>query len=288
MTNSPLYYLEKAKTGGWALPHFNFSNAETLRAIVEAAFELKSPLFVGVSEGERKFLGPKQAHYLVTAFREEFNLPLFLNADHTKSLEKAKEAIEMGYDAVLIDGSELSLVENIELTKKVVDWAKSKNPNIIVEGELGYLRGESRIQKVIEVKEEDFTKPEEAEKFVKQTNVDLLAPAVGNIHGIVTESIERLRFDLIAAIKKQVGKTGLVLHGGSGLATNDIREAIKAGIGVVHINTELRVAFTNALKQALNRKTDEVIPYHYLSSVVGEVKKVVGEKIRLFGSVNKI
>jgi len=288
MINSPLYYLEKAEKGGWALPHFNFSNAEILRAIVEAAFELKSPLFVGVSEGERKFLGPKQARSLVTAFREEFNLPLFLNADHTKSLEKAKEAIEMGYDALLIDGSELSLAENIELTKEVVDWAKSKNPHIIVEGELGYLRGESKIQKVIEVKEEDFTKPEEAEKFVKQTNIDLLAPAVGNIHGIITESVERLHFDLITAIKKQIGKVYLVLHGGSGLAADDIRGAIKAGMSVVHINTDLRIAFTNALKQALSKQITEVVPYHYLASIIREVKKVAKEKIRLFGSVNKI
>lgn len=281
-------YIHKAQKEGFAMPHFNFSNAETLRAIIEVANQLKSPIFVATSEGERKFIGPRQAKYLVEAFKEEFQIPIFLNADHTKSWEKAKEAVDVGYDAVLIDASRLPFKENIELTKKVLNYAKDKKPDIIIEGEIGYLRGESKIQEFIEIKEEDLTKPEEASEFISQTKIDLLAPAVGNIHGIVTKSEEKLIINLIKEIKNSIGNTGLVLHGASGLSQQDIQEAIKNGINVVHINTELRVAFTDGLKQILNDNPKEVVPYKYLAKVVNLIKSVIEEKIKSFGSVGKI
>ena len=285
---SAVDYIHKAQKEGFAIPHFNFSNAETLRAIIEVANQLKSPIFVATSEGERKFIGPRQAKRLVEAFKEEFQIPIFLNADHTKSWEKAKEAVDVGYDAVLIDASKLPFQENIELTKKVLNYAKDKKPDIIIEGEIGYLRGESKIQEFVEIKEEDLTKPEEAIEFISQTKVDLLAPAVGNIHGIVTKSEEKLRINLIKEVKNLVGNTGLVLHGASGLSQQDIQEAIKNGINVVHINTELRVAFTDGLRQILNDNPKEVVPYKYLAKVVDLIKGVIEEKIKIFGSIGKI
>ncbi|RJQ13609.1 class II fructose-bisphosphate aldolase [Candidatus Parcubacteria bacterium] len=281
-------YINKAGLEGWALPHFNFSNAETLRAIIEAAYDLKSPILVATSEGERKFIGPRQAVALVQAFRDEYGIPIFLNADHTKSWEKTKEAVDLGYDAVLIDASHLNFKENIELTKKVVEYAKKKNQAIIVEGELGLLRGESKIQEYVEVKEEDLTRPEQAEEFVQKTKVDLLAPSVGNVHGVVTKSQQHVRPDLIEKIKNAIGDVGIVLHGASGVLLEEIAEAIEKGVSVIHINTEIRIAFTEGLRKALAEDSKEVVPYKYLGKAKEMTKKAVLEKIKSFGSAGKI
>lgn len=282
-------YLKDAALNKWALGHFNFSEDEALRAIVESAVELKTPIFVGTSEGERKHIGAKEAVALVKAFREEFQVPIFLNADHHKTFESVKEAVDAGYDAVLADFSALPFEENIKLTKQSVEYAKSKNPDIIVEGELGYVRGESKIQnEVIEIKPEDLTKPEEAARFVRETGVDMLAPAVGNIHGIAANA-PKLDFQRIADIKKAVGDgIYLVLHGGSGMSESDFKKAIDAGISMVHINTEIRIAFTETLRKTLQEMPEETTPYKILTPSVKAMKKVIEEKLKIFGSINKI
>ncbi|MDO8676721.1 MAG: class II fructose-bisphosphate aldolase [Candidatus Azambacteria bacterium] len=283
-------YLKKTTNEKWALGHFNFSEDDALRAIVESASESKTPIFVGTSEGERKHIGLRQAVNLVKAFREEFNIPIFLNADHHKTLEGVKEAVDAGYDAILADFSSLPFEENIKLTKQSVEYAKSKNPDIIVEGELGYVRGESKIQKeVIEIKPEDLTKPEEAEQFVKETGVDMLAPAVGNIHGIVMSSQESIDIKRINNIKKAVGENiYLVLHGASGLSEADLKNSINAGISVVHINTEIRIAFTEALRKSVTEMSEETTPYKILTPSIEAMKKIIEEKLKIFGSNNKI
>jgi len=282
-------YLKRTIEEKWALGHFNFSEDEAIRAIVESAAELKTPIFVGTSEGERKHFGIKEVVALVKAFREEFGIPIFLNADHHKSFETVKEAVDAGYDAVLADFSALPFEENIKMTKQSVEYAKSKNPDIIIEGELGYVRGESKIQEVIEIKPEDLTKPEEAGQFVRETGVDMLAPAVGNIHGIVTKSPESIDVSRISDIKKAIGENVyLVLHGGSGLSESDFRHAIDAGISMVHINTEIRVAFTETLRKTLQEMPKETTPYKILTPSVEAMKKVIEEKLKIFGSINKI
>ena len=282
-------YLKRTIEEKWALGHFNFSEDEAIRAIVESAAELKTPIFVGTSEGERKHIGPKEAVHLVRAFREEFNIPIFLNADHHKTFESVKEAVDAEYDAILADFSALPFEENIKLTKQSVEYAKSKNPNIIVEGELGYVRGESKIQnEIIEIKPEDLTKPEEAARFVKETGVDMLAPAVGNIHGIAANA-PKLDFSRISEIKKAVGDdVYLVLHGGSGMNESDFKNAIAAGVSVVHINTEIRVAFTEALKKSISEMPEETTPYKILTPTVEAMKKIIEEKLKIFGSENRI
>ena len=282
-------YLKDTTITQWALGHFNFSENEALRAIIESAAGLKVPIFVGTSEGERKYIGLKQTVNLVRAFREEFGIPIWLNADHTKSFENVVAAVDAGYDAILADFSALPFEENIKLTKQSVEYAKSKNLDIIVEGELGYVRGESKIQEVIEIKSEDLTKPEEASQFVRETGVDMLAPAVGNIHGIVTKSAESIDVSRISDIKKAVGENiYLVLHGGSGLSESEFKNAIEAGISMVHINTEIRVAFTEELRKTLREMPEETTPYKILTPSVEAMKKVIEEKLKIFGSVNKI
>ena len=283
-------YLKRTVSEKWAIGHFNFSEDDALRAIVESASELKTPIFVGTSEGERKHIGLKQAVGLVKAFREEFSIPIFLNADHTKSFEGVVAAVDAGYDTILADFSALSFEENIKLTKQSVEYAKSKNPDIIVEGELGYVRGESKIQKeIIKIKAEDLTKPEEAAQFVRVTGVDMLAPAVGNIHGIVTNSSESIDISRISDIKKAVGNDiFLVLHGGSGMSESDFKNSIDNGISMVHINTEIRIAFTEALRETIAKMPEETTPYKILTPSIEAMKKVIEEKLKIFGSVNKI
>ena len=283
-------YLKRTTEEKWAMGHFNFSEDEALRAIVESASELKTPIFIGTSEGERKHIGIKQAVNLVRAFREEFGIPIFLNADHHKTFESVKEAVDAGYDAILADFSAKPFEENIKLTKQSVEYAKSKNPDIIVEGELGYVRGESKIQKeIIEIKAEDLTKPEEAAQFVKETGVDMLAPAVGNIHGIVTSSKESIDIDRISNIKRAVGENiYLVLHGASGLGETDLKNSINAGISMIHINTEIRVAFTEALRKSIIEMPEETTPYKILTPSIEAMKKIIEEKLKIFGSVDKL
>ncbi len=282
-------YLKDAALNKWALGHFNFSEDEAIRAIVESAAELKTPIFVGTSEGERSHLGLNQAVGLVKAFREEFNIPIFLNADHTKSFDGVVAAVDAGYDAILADFSALSFEENVKLTKQSVEYAKSKNPDIIVEGELGYVRGESKIQKeIIEIKPEDLTKPDEAAQFVKETEVDMLAPAVGNIHGIAANA-PKLDFQRIADIKHAVGENvSLVLHGGSGMSESDFKNAITNGISMIHINTEIRIAFAEAVRRTIAEMPQETTPYKILTPSIEAMRKVIEEKLRIFGSINKI
>ena len=281
-------YLKRTVSEKWALGHFNFSEDEALRAIVKTAAGFKTPVFVGTSEGEKKHIGTKEAVALVKAFREEFGIPIFLNADHHKTFEGVKEAVDAGYDAVLADFSALPFEENIKMTKQVVEYARAKNPEIIVEGELGYIRGESKIQKeVIEIKPEDLTKPEDAARFVKETGVDMLAPAVGNIHGIAANA-PKLDFARIAEIKKAVGDVTLVLHGGSGMSADDFKNSIANGISLIHINTEIRVAFTEALKETIAKMPSETTPYKILAPTVEAMAKVIEEKLKIFGSADKI
>src|SRR3989344_4195809 len=281
------YYLQQARQNGYALGHFNFSTADVLKGIVEASKEAGAPaVMVGTSEGEADFVGLKEAVTLVKALREEFNFPVFLNADHFKSFEKCKEAIYAEYDSVIIDTSKMEFVENVAETKKVVEYArersKYRNIEILVEGELGYLRGSSQVQTKIEITPADFTKPEEAREFVEKTGVNQLAVVFGNIHGIVTDQEEKLDIEHFKKIMAAVPGVFYVLHGASGLSDDDVRMAIKAGITNVHFNTELRVAYRDAIRDTIEQNPNETTPYKYLVKADEAVKRVVTEKIKLF------
>ena len=205
-----------------------------------------------------------------------------MNADHFKSFEKCREAIDAGYDSVIIDTSKMSYGDNVSSAKKVVEYAKSVNPDISVEGELGYLKGSSEVQQKVEISSEDYTKPEEARDFVSKTGVHRLAIVFGNIHGIVTEQEEKLDIEHFKKIVSAAPEVHLVLHGASGLKDEDIKASIKAGISNVHFNTELRVAYKEGIQKAMQEKPGETTPYKYLKPAIEEVKKVVSAKIKLF------
>ena len=286
--------LEKASNEKWSTGHFNVSELDHMRAIVEVCAELRAPAIIGTSEGERKHLGLLEAVALRDVFRKEFNIPIFLNADHTKSVSVAKEAIDSGYDSIHIDLSALSFEENMRGTTEIVEYAQRHTNNLkyvgmSLEGEVGYLRGESRIQKEkIKVSKEDYTKPEEAKEFVERTGVDRLAIAVGNIHGLSPEE-PALDIDLIGRVRGVVPSgVALVLHAGSGIPDEQIKEAIKAGISNIHINTDLRKAFAEGLKESIEKNPDEVAMYKLDKEGIERMKSVIKQKLTLFGSVNRV
>jgi len=272
-----------ARGRGVAVGHFNISDSTQLNAIAEAARELNVPVMIGASEGERKFIGVRQASALVKALREA-GQEIYLNADHTKSIEGAREAVEAGFDEILFDGSELPIEENITKTKEVVAIARASGRDVVVEGELGYIGASSKLLDAIpEGAGLDKTDPEIALRFVKETGVDMFAPSVGNIHGMLKNMPDpRLDIPRIAGISKAVN-IPLVLHGGSGNSEEDFRAAIKSGVTIVHINTEIRVAYRKGIEAGL-AASDEVAPYKYLSVGAEKMKEVVKMKLQLFSN----
>jgi fructose-bisphosphate aldolase class II len=277
--------LQEAGNRRVAVGHFNFSELVVLKAAAEAASELAVPVVMGVSESEREFLGVREAAALIETVRDKAGREIFLNADHTHSIEKAEQAARAGFDMIVFDASEKALEENVAETRRGVEAAKSIRPEILVEGEVGYVGSGSEIHE----KRPDhirLTEPEEARQFVKETKVDLLAPSVGTTHGMLASMIrgtehKRLDIERIAAIKK-IAALPLTLHGGSGTDNDDFRKAIQAGITMIHINTELRVAWRKGLEAALGKDATSVAPYKILPEVVDDVKAVVVERLKLF------
>ncbi len=278
--------LKEAQGKQTAVGHFNFSELVAFKAVVDAARKLKVPVMLGVSEGERDFVGVRQACALVASVRDETGLEIFLNADHTHSIQRAQEAAKAGFDEIIFDGSSMPFEQNVEQTKKAVEAIKSINPAIVVEGEIGYIGTSSSILEKVPEGLGALTTPDEAREFVAATGVDVLAPAVGNMHGLLQSMVagtaqKRLDIGRVEEIAKSAGIL-MTLHGGSGTNDGDFQRAIKAGITIVHVNTELRLAWRRGMDQALGASAGEVVPYKILPPVVRGVSEVVEKRLRLF------
>jgi fructose-bisphosphate aldolase, class II len=281
--------LDQAQKKGVAVGHFNISDLVLLKAVFAAAQKLNVPVMVGLSEGEREFVGARSIGALVRSLREETGFPIFLNADHTHSLPKAIEAAKAGFDSIVFDLSALPFEENIRQTKEAVEALKAINPAILIEGEIGDIGTGSEIHNKAPDLTRGLTSPEQAKQYVDATGIDILAPAVGNMHGMLKsmvhgEATKHLDIPRIAAIKKAVG-TFMTLHGGSATNDGDFRKAIAAGINIVHINTELRVAWRRGLEEGLAKNPDEVVPYKILPFAVESVKQVVLSRLSLFNNL---
>lgn len=283
--------LELADRDAVAVGHFNISDLAALTAVFHAARDLNVPVIVGVSEGERQFIGVLQVAALVKSLREEHAFPIFLNADHTHSLPSALQAAKAGFDWIVFDASTLPFEENVRQTKAAVEALKGLCPDILVEGEIGDIGSGSEIHESAPDLTRGLTSPAEAKQFVDETRVDTLAPAVGNMHGMLKsmvagETSKRLDADRIRAIKAAT-RVFLTLHGASGTNDDDLRQAIRAGITVVHINTEVRLAWRRGLDAALARHPDEIAPYRLLPEVVDSIQRTVASRLALFGTVRR-
>lgn len=272
-----------------AVGHFNISNTEGLWAVFRAAQSLNVPVIIGVSEGERDFIGVRQVASLVKSIREEFDYPIYLNADHTYSFERVKEAIDAGFDSVIFDGAKLSFEENVKLAKQCVEYAKSVGREVLVEGELGFIGTSSKILDEIPegvvLDESSLTDPARAKEFVMETGVHMLAPAVGNFHGMLRGGVDpKLNIERIRQISEAT-MVPLVLHGGSGNSEDDFKQAIANGVSIVHINTEIRVAYKKGLMLGLSENPEEVAPYKFLKPAVKAVQEVVTAKLKLFNNL---
>jgi len=284
--------LELARKDGVAVGHFNVADLVLLKAVFSSAQELQVPVLVGASEGEREFMGVRQIAALVRSLREEFDFPVFLNADHTHTLEKAIEAAKAGFDTVVFDASALPFEQNVRRTKEAVEALKTINPAILVEGEIGNIGTGSEIHEIAPDLSKYLTTPTEAKQFVEFTGIDVLAPAVGNMHGMSQKMVEgenkkRLDIERIAQIKT-AARVPLTLHGGSGTDDEDLGQAIAAGISIIHINTELRVAWRRGLEASLAAQPNQVVPYKILPLAVESVKQVAFARLRLFNHVRQI
>jgi len=282
-------YLQEAQENGRAIAHFNVANSDMLMAVFEAAQELsdeygyKIPVLIGATEGERDAFGVTQIVDYITSLRNEYDYPIFLNADHTYNVERTCEAIDAGFDMVIYDGAKISHEENIKNTQQVVAYRNEVNPTCLVEAEFGFIGGGSSIKDEIPegVSEETMTKPDEAKAFVEISGVDALAPSVGNLHGMVKSGNPKLNPQ---RIKEIVEATGVpqVLHGGSGVSDEDFRAAIEAGVSAIHISTELRVAYRKGIEEALASDPDQLAPYRYFAQAKEGVKITAKARMKLF------
>jgi fructose-bisphosphate aldolase, class II len=280
--------LDGADRAHVGIGHFNISDLVALNAVVSAAREVGVPVIVGVSESEREFMGVREVAALVRAVREESSHPVFLNADHTHSLEKAEEAARAGFDSIVFDGSALPFDDNVRETARAVEAVRSIADSMVVEGEVGFIGSGSEIQDTAPDAARILTTTDEATQFVAATHVDVLAPAVGNMHGMLRQMVrgeaeKHLDVARIAAIKQAV-YLPMTLHGGSGTKSDDLRQAVKAGITIVHINTELRLAWRRGVEAGLAAHPEEVAPYKILPPAVQAVHDVVRDRLRLFSA----
>lgn len=277
--------IEDARGKRIAIGHFNISDSYQFRAIKSAAKACTMPAIVGVSEGEREALGVHEAVALVMAARAE-GLELFLNADHTHTIEKIQEAIDAGFDSVIIDASHLPFEQNVEMTRQAVAYARACGRDVLVEGELGMIGSGSEVLDAPPADiDKDLTDPQQAALFARETGIDLIAPAVGNMHGVLRSGAQqKLDAKRVEEIAQSTGLP-IVLHGGSGSADADFIAVAKAGAAEIHISTDLRVAFRKGVEQGLAQMPDEVAPYKYIAPAVAADQALVEKFIKLFAEI---
>jgi fructose-bisphosphate aldolase class II len=291
---------EKAYEGGYAIGAFNVNNMEIVQGITEAARDLNAPVILQVSAGARKYASHTYLMKLVEAAVADTGVPIALHLDHGADFDICKSCIDGGFTSVMIDGSHHSFKENIELTKKVVEYAHSKG--VTVEGELGQLAG---VEDDVNVSEEDasYTRPEEVQEFVSKTGVDSLAIAIGTSHGAFKfkpGQKPQLRFDILDEITKLLPGFPIVLHGASsvpqnfleeinkyggdmpgaiGIPEDMLRQAAKSAVCKINIDSDIRMAMTAAIRKYLAENPSHFDPRQYLIPARQAVKDMVAHKI---------
>ena len=274
--------LIKARKEGYAVPAFNIHNLETIQTVVEAAVEMKSPVILAATPGTMNYAGRAYVQAIAEVAAKENDIPIALHLDHHETLESIEESLELGTKSVMIDGSHSTFDENIELTKKVVEAARANGAT--VEAELGRLVGQED-DMIVEVGDAIYTDPDTVEEFVERTGVDSLAVAIGTGHGVY-ESKPNLDFDRLEKIKNLVD-IPIVLHGASGIAKEDVQKCISLGCAKVNVSTELKIPFSNALRNHMIEHPDETDPRKYFGPAKDAMKKAAIEKILICMSDGK-
>mgnify|MGYP003365740548 CR=1 FL=1 len=275
--------LHKAQQEGYAVPAFNIHNLETLQVVVETSAELRSPLIVAGTPGTFSYAGIGNIVAIAGDLAKTYNQPLAIHLDHHEKLEDVKSKVLAGVRSAMIDGSHLPFADNIELVKTVTDYCHRYD--VSVEAELGRLGGQED-DLVVDGKDALYTNPDQAFEFVKRTGIDSLAVAIGTAHGLYTAT-PKLDFERLAEIRQLVD-IPLVLHGASGLPAEDIRKAISLGICKVNVATELKIAFSDALKAYLAAHPDASDPRHYMVPAKTAMKEVVRKVIADCGCEGKL
>lgn len=283
MLASAKQLLESAAKGRYAVGAFNIFNLESAVGVIRGAIHMRSPVVVQISETSIKYSDLKTISNIVKNLAQDHSeILIALHLDHGRSYEIAVDCIKEGYTSVMIDGSTLPFVENLNITKRVVQYAHKYG--VVVQGELGRLPGIEET-KILD-RNSYMTDPLQAKEFCELTGVDFLAVGIGNIHGLHSDE-PRLDFDRLRQVKEKVS-IPMVLHGGSGIPPADIKEAISYGIAEINIDTEIRSAFTSTLHRTLEERKQEIDPRKILMPSIDAVQAIVERKIRLFGSQNKV
>ncbi|MBP3337551.1 MAG: class II fructose-1,6-bisphosphate aldolase [Clostridia bacterium] len=276
------YVLDRANKGNYAVGAFNINNMEILQSIIAAAEEKQAPVILQTSEGAIKYAGIEYIAAMVKVAAEKASVPVVLHLDHGTTYDTIMKCIKYGWTSVMIDGSHLPLDENIAATKDIIKVAHACG--VSVEAELGRLGG---IEDNINVDEKDarFTSPDEAVKFVAETGVDSLAIAIGTAHGKY-KGVPKLDFERLQTIKALIPDTPIVLHGASGIPEEDIIKSTKLGVNKINIDTDIRLAFTDAIREFV-ATSDAFDPRKVMAPAKEAMKKVVMGKIEMFGSTGK-
>ena len=264
--------LQAARRESRAVAALNFYNAETLRAHINAANECDASILLQTTESTINYLGIDMAVSMASAAAREIRRPVALHLDHGGSFELARRCVDAGYTSVMIDGSKLPFRENIELTSRVVEIAHASG--VSVEGELGHVAQNADNSDITQF----FSRPEDARQFVEETGVDALAVAIGTAHGFYKGEV-KLDFARLEEIRDAVGETALVLHGGSGVPDELLRKSVKSGIAKINFGTELKNAFTLAVKRSLNESDDIDLRWTFAPAIVA-VQEISMAKIQ--------
>ncbi|SHE75885.1 fructose-bisphosphate aldolase, class II [Caldanaerobius fijiensis DSM 17918] len=274
--------LQKANEGGYAVGAFNTSNLEITQAIIEAAEEEKAPVIIQVSMSAIKYAGIENIAAIVITAAKNASVPVALHLDHGTDFNVVMQCLRNGWTSIMFDGSKYPFEENVAITKNIVNIAHPMG--VSVEAELGKIGGtEDHI--TVDEREATMTDPDEAVRFVEQTGVDYLAIAIGTAHGVY-KGEPKLDFDRLQKIKSLL-KMPIVLHGASGVPEESIVKAVKLGVNKINIDTDLRQAFDSAIRSYLNENPNQYDPRKILAAPREAMKKVVAQKIRMFGSSGK-
>lgn len=274
--------LEQAKLGKYAVPHFNINNLEWTRYILEECEKEKSPVIIGVSEGALSYMGGHHTVVgLVTNLVKDLNItiPVAIHLDHGSSFESCQKCIDAGFTSVMIDASKYNIDTNINMVSEVVNYAHKND--VTVEAEVGHVGGvEDNVSASVA-----YANPEEVKRLVEITKIDSLAPAVGSSHGVY-KGVPRIDYDLITRIKNDTNLP-LVLHGGSGIPDEIIKESINRGITKLNINTDLQIVWSKAVREYLNNDLNAYDPRKIIKAGEEAIKIEISKKIVLLGSANK-